>query len=184
MKNKLILLLLLFVPILSFAQRNPAYDNVEVRDKLYVGGEVIINGTVYYKGTALNNYFTPSAITYDTTAYKLVDDTVTGVKSRVTNVQNAFTSNNSRASFTATSADSAIASYTFPTFVPVGDITGVNLVVEYFNVDTIEAYVYFGSGGYKTSNLTLPLRHTTDTSLVLGSISNVLGLTVLEVLLL
>ena len=171
MKNWLLLLLLL--PLSMFAQNNKVFENVDVLNKLYV------KGNIEYKGEVLDsNLFTFTAVVSDTTAYVAVNDTITGSKKVVTTAQNAYTSNNQYAVFTAN--DSSYAKYTFPTFAPVGDITGVNLSVEYKNISAVgDYYVYFMHNNDATPYNSLPTKLTSDTTVVFGGISNLLGLDVL-----
>lgn len=172
MKNKLLILILILLSCGVYAQ-NEVYDNLDVKEKLWIGGDII------YKGEILDsNMFDFTAILLDTTSYISIDDTLSLTKLGVTTPLNAYTSNNQYAIFTAN--DTANIDYKFPTFNPVGDVTGVQISLEYKMIhNTGSYYAYFRYIDYATSFNTLPIKLTSDTTVIFGGINNLLGLNAL-----
>lgn len=186
MKTKLILFLLL-LPSIILAQRNKDYDNLDIKNKLYIGGDMIYKGVTYPSYSTLQSVFANIGdttlfefipATSDTSVYFSVTDTVTLGYSSVTTPKNAISSNNQYAVFTAD--DTAYAHYIFTPTNRTGNITGINLSVEYkMTYDTGSYYIYFKEGAYTTDSLLLPNRLTSDTTVVFGGITNLLGLDIL-----
>jgi len=176
---KKLLLFLLLTPLLMFAQQDKAFFNLDALGKFYSKGDATFEGNITYNNEVLDtNLFSISLTIRDTTSYVAISDTLALSKLAVTTVQNAYTSNNQYAVFVA--ADSSYAKYTFPTFVPVGDISGVNLSIEYKNISAVgDYYTYFMIGNDTTPYNSLPTKLTTDTTVIFGGISNLLGLDVL-----
>lgn len=186
MKTKLILFLLL-LPSIILAQRNKDYDNLDIKNKLYIGGDMIYKGVTYPSYSTLQSVFANIGDTTlfefipaisDTSVYISINDTVTLGYSGVTTPKNVISSNNQYAIFTAD--DTAYANYLFTPTDRTGNITGINLSIEYkMTYDTGSYYIYFKEGNYTTDSILLPIRLTSDTIMVFGGINNLLGLDVL-----
>lgn len=194
---KKLLFTLLLLPVIVFSQHNKEFENLDVKNKLYVGGDIIYKGETMTASRVFQDSITrlSDSITelrsdiinhtirvtridsyVDTTSYVSVNDTITGFVYLTSSTANAYTSNNSRASLAATSSDSATISYTFPTFLPNGNITGVQISFEYLAIDTGTFITYFQNGSYYGDTLVLPMKLTSDTTVVFGGSNNLLGL--------
>ena len=184
MKNIFLLILSTLLVTTGFSQ-NRKFHNL-TGDTLR---STVVEGTSL-SGTTLtvdqivsedSSAFVRTAESIDTTAFKSVDDTLTGGVSGVTTPMAAITSNNTYAVFPATGSVDKFASYTFPAFSSRGEITGVNLSIEYkMAYDTGSYYVYFKSGEDSVYLGLLPIKLTTDTTVVFGTGLTLNGLDVLR----
>lgn len=196
MKYKLFILLM-FLSISAFSQNNKVYENVDVKNKLYVGGDIIYKGETMTASRVFQDSITriSDSITelrsdiinhtisitkidsyVDTTSYISVNDTISTLN--VESPEKAYISDNDRTTFVPDTNIAGI-KYTFPTFIPNGNITGVQIAIEYFMQDTSVIVMSFGYGNYRASVVFLPVKFNSDTIVTVGGNNNLLGLNIL-----